>query len=734
MVGNGNDMKKNKPVGGSETADGVDPQRQFRSALERVAWLPVPLLLAAILATRAAGLSESYENDSLRLVLSFTFYTLVSLGTLFLIGRSFLTSGSPGLLLLECGVVLWSLAGTVGDLVDHGDANINVTIFNTSILLAGLCHLAGAILSLRPQRSLRAKPLWLGAGCAFALAALGLITWAALAHWLPVFFIPGQGGTTVRYCVLISATAMFVLSAVLLHAGQRAASHPFTSWYSLALLLLAVGLFGIMIQLSLWTVVNWLGRTAQWLGGFYLLLAAIAALSESNLPLLPLEDKSRPALFRNAMAVAMVLAAAAVRLVFLSALGTHAPFVVFYPAVIFAALYGGRRAGLLATALSAILADYFWIEPVGQLAIATPADWLGLVIFLLSGTMIAWVAEALLRARARASEAEALKTSEERHRVLAETMLQGVVHQDAQGKIIAMNRAAERILGKTPEQFLGSNSVDEEHHTIREDGSPFPGLEHPAMVALQTGQPLSGVVMGVFNPKVNAYRWISIDAVPVFRPGENRPSEVYAVFEDITDRKRAEETLRRSEQEFRTLAGAVPQIVWATRPDGWNIYFNQQWMDYTGLTLDESYGHGWNTPFHPDDKQRAWDAWQRATQHDETYLLECRLRRADGVYRWWLIHGTPIRDANGKIQKWLGTCTDIEDLKQAEEALRESEQQFRALADSIPNLAWWANGDGYITWYNQRWYEYTGTTPEQIEGWGWQSVHDPHELPLVLER
>ena len=124
-----------------------------------LAWLPVPLLLAAIIAARAAGLREAYENDALRLVLSFTFYTLVSLGTLFLIGRSFLTSGSPGLLLLECGVVLWSLAGTVGDLVDHGDANINVTIFNTGILLSGLCHLAGAILSLWPQRRSRKAPV-----------------------------------------------------------------------------------------------------------------------------------------------------------------------------------------------------------------------------------------------------------------------------------------------------------------------------------------------------------------------------------------------------------------------------------------------------------------------------------------------------------------------------------------------------------------------------------------------
>ena len=319
-------MTGNEHLDGSKTAAGIDPRRRPRSGLERFAWLPVPLLLAAIIAARAAGLSETYENDALRLVLSFTFYTLVSLGTLFLIGRSFLTSGSPGLLLLECGVVLWSLAGTVGDIVDRGDANINVTIFNTGIWLAGLCHLSGAILSLRPQQPLRAKPLWLGAGWAMALGALGLVTWAALAGWLPVFFIPGQGGTVVRYCVLISATAMFLLSAVLLYAGQRGARHPFTFWYSLALLLLAVGLFGIMIQLSLWSVVNWLARTAQWLGGFYLLLAAIAAMRESHLPLLPSGEKSRAALYRDAMAVVTVLAAAAIRLVFLSALGTHAPF------------------------------------------------------------------------------------------------------------------------------------------------------------------------------------------------------------------------------------------------------------------------------------------------------------------------------------------------------------------------------------------------------------------------
>ena len=152
---------------------------------------------------------------------------------------------------------------------------------------------------------------------------------------------------------------------------------------------------------------------------------------------------------------------------------------------------------------------------------------------------------------------EALKDSEERHRLLAETMLQGVVHQDANGTVISMNPAAERILGTSRDQFLGSSSVREEDHTIRENGEPFPGMEHPAMVALRTGQQVRGVIMGVFNPKVRDFRWISIDAVPVCRPGESRIAEVYTIFEDITERKRAEDAVRRHTATLEAVNGVL---------------------------------------------------------------------------------------------------------------------------------------------------------------------------------
>jgi PAS domain S-box-containing protein len=129
---------------------------------------------------------------------------------------------------------------------------------------------------------------------------------------------------------------------------------------------------------------------------------------------------------------------------------------------------------------------------------------------------------------------------------------------------------------------------------------------------------------------------------------------------------KAQEALQASLGEFRSLAEAMPQIVWIRRPDGASVYFNHQWMDYTGLTLEKSLGDGWHKPFHPDDRQGAWHAWQRATATIGTYSIESRLRRADGVYRWWLVRGVPLQDASGAILKWFGTCTDIHDLKLAD--------------------------------------------------------------------
>ncbi len=672
-----------------------EAEPQTSGQLSRYAWLPIPLLLAAIIAARMAGLTDTYQSHALLLVLSFTFYTLVSLGTLYLVGRSFLALGSPSLLLLECGVIFWSLAGTVGDLVYHGDMNINVTIFNTGILLAGLCHLSGAILGLRPQRALRPRPLWLGAGCAFVLGTLWLVAQAALSGWLPVFFIPGHGGTLVRYYVLISAIVMFVLSASVLHSNQRRARLPFTSWYTLALLLLAVGLFGVMIQLSMGSIVNWLSRTAQWLGGIYLLFASVASMRQSQLPLLPPGTESHPAFYRDAVAVAMVLAAAAIRLTFLSVLGMQTPFVTFYPAVMFAALYGGWRAGLLATVLSAILADYFWLAPASQGAAGQSAEWLALSIFLMSGTMIAGISDAMHRAHARATAAEtqallatereaaakALEENEARLRLAQETANVGIWDWQVETGLLDFTPELNKLYGLPPGTIRTYGDWRDRVHPDDIDR-----IEAGRKKAIAKHEPFDLEFRGLHTS--GEYRWISTKGGAIYNEA-GEAIRVFGVNIDITERKRAEEALRAREADLNEAQRLAHIGSW-------------HWDAKTDVTTGSDellriFGFDPATQTMPDFREQRgrcypaeeWERVNAAVQKTmETgigYQLDVRAIK-NGMTAWVTTRGEAVRDADGRIMALRGTVQDITERKQAEEALRQAAVEQEAIFESVPLL------------------------------------------------
>ena len=160
---------------------------------------------------------------------------------------------------------------------------------------------------------------------------------------------------------------------------------------------------------------------------------------------------------------------------------------------------------------------------------------------------------------------------------------------------------------------------------------------------------------------------------------------------------------------FEVLADFIPQFVWMCTPDGLNVYFNQRWVDYTGLTLEESYGKGWNIPFHPDDKQAAWDAWNHAIETGEQYHVESRLRAADGSYRWFLMRGEPLRDATGGVVYWFGSCTDIH---LAKEAL----QQQAALLDLAHDAIFVRGAKDQVTFWNRGAEELYGWTRQEAAG------------------
>jgi PAS domain S-box-containing protein len=146
---------------------------------------------------------------------------------------------------------------------------------------------------------------------------------------------------------------------------------------------------------------------------------------------------------------------------------------------------------------------------------------------------------------------------------------------------------------------------------------------------------------------------------------------------DIEDRKWAEEQLRDSEHRWRSLTEALPQLVWAAMPDGACDYFSAQWTEYTGIPESELLGWRWMDVLHPDDREPTRQFWTDSVAGRSPYDVEYRVRRQDGEYGWFKTRGVPIRDTEGRIVKWFGTCTDITDRKLAEEALRDSEQELR---------------------------------------------------------
>ena len=272
----------------------------------------------------------------------------------------------------------------------------------------------------------------------------------------------------------------------------------------------------------------------------------------------------------------------------------------------------------------------------------------------------------------------ALRDSNARHRVLADTMLHGVVHQRADGRIIAMNPAAERILGKTLAEMLGNTSEDLEHHTIREDGSLFPGVEHPVMIALATGEPVRKVVMGVYNPREQQRRWIRIDAIPL-REGDNpTPVEAYTVFEDITEQRATADALARSEAHFRSLVEHMPDLhlranVITKRYE----YVSPSCSSMLGFSPDAlmQMELGYLAAIVHDDDRPFVAAALKRVQSDGRAEVEFRATTATKQLRWFWAIMTLVPNAMGIPQYWDTLIRDITDRKHAELLLHEADEQ-----------------------------------------------------------
>jgi PAS domain S-box-containing protein len=297
----------------------------------------------------------------------------------------------------------------------------------------------------------------------------------------------------------------------------------------------------------------------------------------------------------------------------------------------------------------------------------------------------------------------------------------------AQGEIINEQPAWAALTGQSYNEYKGFGWADAVH----------PEDKQPTIEAWNRAVKENSLFTFEHRLKVkdNSWREFTIRAIPIKNP-DGSVREWVAVHTDITDKRRSENLLKESEQRFRLLADESPIFIFIIEADELATvnYWNKTWLTYTGQTKEEALGRAWTGIIHQDDMEIVMQYFKPAFHNRMPYVIPAvRVLRHDGVYRWHSFKGNPHFLANNDFGGYVGVGVDVHEQKMAEEALKEFTEQFTSMADNISQLAWMADEKGLVYWYNKRWYDYTGTTLEQMKGWGWELVHHPEHVNKVVE-
>jgi len=215
-----------------------------------------------------------------------------------------------------------------------------------------------------------------------------------------------------------------------------------------------------------------------------------------------------------------------------------------------------------------------------------------------------------------------------------------------------------------------------------------------------------GIKAIITCPLVKDGGLLAMMAVHQTTPRDWTPEEI-AIVQDVVERcwatierRNAEDALRLSEDQFRTMADSIPQLAWTAHADGSIFWYNQRWYEYTGSTAEEMEGWGWQSVHHPEVLPKVLERWKGAIESGEPFEMEFPLLGADGRFRGFLTLVQPLKDADGRVVKWFGTNTDVETLKRAEEALRRSQEQLAGILNSAMDAIITVNSEQQIVLFN----------------------------------
>ena len=444
---------------------------------------------------------------------------------------------------------------------------------------------------------------------------------------------------------------------------------------------------------------------------------------------------NRPVWLRCTIGVLFAIIAAAIRLQFLAILELRGPFLTFYPAVAVAALYGGFGAGLLATAVSIALASYFWIEPVGYFTISNFADLISIVVFLASGALISYLAEATYRAQARAHKAEEqsrlaaerekaavdLRQSEGKYRELVQNANNAIIRWKRDGSITFFNEYAQWFFGYSAEEVIGKNInilLPEQKSTGGDLTEPFQDIvNHPERYANTINENIL---------RDGSRVWMAWTNKPI-RYENGRVMEVLCVGNDVTERKRAEEALRDSETRLRAITDSARDAILMMDPEGMITYWNPAAERILGYTREEADGqnlHGLLAPQRYHATHHAAFPGFVETGRGEAVgkTLELAARRKNG-------EEIPVELSLSAVfmNGWhaVGLLRDITERKLTEDALRHSEERFSKCFHASPvGISIIRLNDNQFCDVNDAFLDILGYTREEVIN------HTPIELKI----
>jgi two-component system sensor histidine kinase/response regulator len=305
-----------------------------------------------------------------------------------------------------------------------------------------------------------------------------------------------------------------------------------------------------------------------------------------------------------------------------------------------------------------------------------------------------------------------LLPSDELFRALVQNSSDMISLVDADGTIVYQSPSIERLLGQRPEDRIG--------HSVFMDAMVHPDDRAVQRVFFETVRSTPG------TPVTSQFRlchadgsWKEVEAVGQNFLHDPAIAGIVANYRDITDR-------RRSELRWRNLTEGLPQLVWSAMPDGSCDYFSAQWTEHTGVSEQDLLGWRWLAALHPDDREPTRKFWLDSVAEHHPYDIEYRVRRRNGEYRWFKTRGVPIRDSNGTITKWFGTGTDITELRQTREALRQANARLDLAVRGSSIVIWECDmPDGHIE----------NSHPTLINGWeslGYDAPTTPTDFPSTF--